>query len=466
MKLATWMCAFALAACADNSGPPFVDVDGDGVNDNDPTALRHFTLKFENVAPFTVLKTSVQTQRPDKTDGNLGPGEVYEIRFSAGIGHHLSLAASLRESNDWFFGTDGAGIPLYVNGQPISGDITSQLRLWDAGTEVDEEPGVGADTGLVQATPTQGAADPDHRVRLVDDVVTLSNGQQFARPAIASMIKATITPTGTSTDRTFLLRIENVSTATTMNTSAGPRAITIGNTLWAIHCNPNVLFDPNAAPRDNGLEALAEGGNAWTMSNILRLVRGVASPISRGVYVVHSSGNPLFAVDGPDYHYGLERIAEDGDPTQIVESLNQNLILEAQTYGTFDVPVDMPSAGPCAAGMAFEFPFDARPGDRLSLVTGFVAADDWFLAPQSDGMALFNGNLPRWGEITTEFHLFDLGTEGDQELDVGPSVGTQQTAPNTGSADNNKMVREVGRDRYDVPLTQHIRVTLEPPHRS
>ena len=45
-------------------------------------------------------------------------------------------------------------------------------------------------------------------------------------------------------------------------------------------------------------------------------------------------------------------------------------------------------------------------------------------------------------------------------------VGTQQLAPNTGGADNNKMVREVGRARYDVPITQHIRVTLEPPHRS
>jgi hypothetical protein len=262
------------------------------------------------------------------------------------------------------------------------------------------------------------------------------------------------------------LRIENVSTATTMTTSTGQRQITIGNTLWAIHCNPNVLFDPDATPRDNGLEALAEGGNAWTMSNNLRLVRGVASPISRGVFVVHKDGNPLFAIDGPDYHYGLERVAEDGDPTQIKQSLDQNLILEAQFYGTFDVPVDMPSAGPCAAGQSFEFPFDARPGERLSLVTGFSASDDWFIAPAPEGMALFNGNLPRWGEITTEFHLFDLGTEGDQELDVGPSVGTQQTAPNTGSADNNKMVREVGRDRYDVPITQHIRVTLEPPHRS
>jgi hypothetical protein len=464
---ASVLCALALAACADDSTkePPFVDVDGDGVNDNDPTALRNFTLRFENVAPFTVLKASVQTQRPDKTDGPLGPGEVYEIRFSAGLDHRLTLAASLRESNDWFFGTDPAGIPLYVNGQPITGDITSQLSLWDAGTEYDEEPGVGPNTGLNQPTPTSGTADPDHRVRLVGDIATLSNGTAYVRPAINSMIRVTIAPAGTATDRMFLLRIENVSTTQTLPTSAGSRAITVGNTLWAIHELPNVLFDANTAPRDNGLDALAEAGNAWTLNNNLRLSRGVATPLSRGVLVVHATGTPLFLLGGPDSHLGLERIAEDGDPATLAASLQQKLIVEAESYKTFDAPTKSTLEGPCMAGDAFEVNFQARPGDRLSLATGFSSSNDWFIAPPAEGMELFNGNLPRWGEITTEFHLFDLGTEGDQELDVGPSVGTQQLAPNTGAADNNKNVREVGRDRYDVPLTHHIRVTLTPPQK-
>jgi len=464
MKLASCACALALAACAtDKAEPPFVDVDGDGVNDNDPTALRTFALRFENVAPFTVLKASVQTAHPDTTQGTLAPGEVYEIRFSAGLGHNLSLAASLRESNDWFFGTDPAGIPLYVNGQPISGDITSSIRLYDAGTEYDEEPGVGSNTGLAQAAATSGAADPDRRVRLVPDYVALSNGAGFARPATSSMIRVTITPQ--ASDRMFLLRIENVSTTDTLVTSAGNRAITIGNTLWAIHCTPAVLFDVDQAPRDNGLEALAESGNAWTLNNTLRLQRGIASPLSRGVFVIHAKGEPLFLANQPDYRVGLERLAEDGDPAPIAALLKSGAIGDAESYGTFDIPVDAANEGPCHSGQSFDLTFQARPGERLSLVTGFMAANDWFIAPASEGMELFNGNLPRWGEITTEFKLYDLGTESDQELDVGTNVGTQQQATNLGNADGNKNVREVGRDRYDVPLTHHIRVTLTPPQR-
>ncbi len=463
MKLiASCMCALALAACADDTEKmdPFVDADGDGIDDNDPTALRNFTLRLENVAPFTILKASVANAQPDKTEAPLAPGQVYEIRFTAGFGHRLSLMGGLGESSDWFFGTDPAGIPLYTDGVPLSGDITSQILLWDAGTEADEEPGVGPDTGLNQTQANQGEADPNTNVRLVPDVVTLASGATFTRPAVSAMIRVTVTPP-TTNDRMFLVRIENVSTPDTLVTSQGNRAITIMNTLWAVHCNTNVLFEANKVAPANGLENLAEAGNAWTMSDKLRLQRGVASPLSAGIYVVHVDGTPLFSLGGPDFHYGLERVVEDGDTSALMAFLPQGLV-PAESFGSFDAPVTN-EQGPCHAGDAFELTFQARPGARLSLATGFVASNDWFIATPAEGMPLFNGTLPRWGEITTEFRMFDLGTAGDQELDVGLSVGTQQTAPNTGSPDGNKMVREVGRDRYDVPLTQHVRVTLTPP---
>ena len=45
-------------------------------------------------------------------------------------------------------------------------------------------------------------------------------------------------------------------------------------------------------PRANGLENLAEAGNAWTANDALRLSRGVATAFSRGVYAVHADGSP------------------------------------------------------------------------------------------------------------------------------------------------------------------------------
>jgi len=51
------------------------------------------------------------------------------------------------QSNDWFYGPGESGIELFKDGQPINGDITSQIILWDVGTEVDQEPGIGPGPG-------------------------------------------------------------------------------------------------------------------------------------------------------------------------------------------------------------------------------------------------------------------------------------------------------------------------------
>ena len=63
------------------------------------------------------------------------------------------------QSNDWFYAPAESGIDLFENGRGISGDITSQMVLWDAGTEVDQEPGIGSDQGPRQKAPNTGVAE-------------------------------------------------------------------------------------------------------------------------------------------------------------------------------------------------------------------------------------------------------------------------------------------------------------------
>ncbi len=65
-------------------------------------------------------------------------------------------------------GPPQAGIALFDDGgAALSGDFTSDLHFYDVGTEIDEEPAVGAHTGPNQATPEEGAADAVGTVRVL-----------------------------------------------------------------------------------------------------------------------------------------------------------------------------------------------------------------------------------------------------------------------------------------------------------
>jgi len=71
-------------------------------------------------------------------------------------------------SNDWFFATRPEGIALFsAEGAPRRGDVTGDLAIYDAGTELDQELAIGPDTGPQQAGPDAGAADPVDQVREV-----------------------------------------------------------------------------------------------------------------------------------------------------------------------------------------------------------------------------------------------------------------------------------------------------------
>jgi hypothetical protein len=66
------------------------------------------------------------------------------------------IASMFGQSNDLFYAAVSEGIPLFSGGKPIQGDITSKFALWDAGTEVNQEPGLGPDQAPRQAAPNTG----------------------------------------------------------------------------------------------------------------------------------------------------------------------------------------------------------------------------------------------------------------------------------------------------------------------
>ena len=128
-----------------------------------------------------VFNTPVGADKP----GPIGPGGAYEFSFTASPGMRLSLALMFGQSNDWFYAPKRQGLDLFTNGKPLSGDITNELMLFDAGTEVDEEPGVGLNQGPRQKNLDDGT--PEH-----GKVHAAKTSTFFTRNG--ELFKVTITP--------------------------------------------------------------------------------------------------------------------------------------------------------------------------------------------------------------------------------------------------------------------------------
>lgn len=122
--------------------------------DGNPAVLSKSLLTKVGSAYMGIFNTPEGAGAP----GPLLPGGSYEFSFTATEGMKLNLIAMFGQSNDLFY-SPAAAIDLFMNGRAISGDITEQFLLWDAGTEVNQAPGVGDQQAPRQAGPNTGTAE-------------------------------------------------------------------------------------------------------------------------------------------------------------------------------------------------------------------------------------------------------------------------------------------------------------------
>ena len=467
-----------------------------------PTA---FTARLEVAAPTRrfpasgVFNTPVGATNP----GVIGPGDAYEFSFDAASGSKLSFATMFVQSNDLFYSPGEAGIELFdTGGNPISGDVTAQIKLWDAGTEVNQEPGLGTDQAPRQTSANTGAVDGNATVRIATD--DFSN-----LPAVTDVIRVTLTSTSSTG---FTVRIDNVSTSTTLttsdtNTHAVPLApgvwvvhtdnaplfttgqmdqgdglealaedggvtmlnaalaadtglnVLVSPGVWAVHTGTGPLFTTGQADRGDGLEDIAEDGDPGTLQTALASMAGVGSPFSPGVWVVHTGTGPLFTTGQADRGDGLEGIAEDGDPSTLGTAIATQS--EIQSSGVFNTPVGAGAAGVIASGQAYEFTITAVPDDKLSFALMYVQSNDLFISPGEAGISLFNNTQPITGDVTSQLQLWDAGTEVNEEPGVGLNQPIRQSGANTGPVENG-MVKLVNDGFTYSALTDIIRVTVTP----
>ncbi len=138
------------------------------------------------VSGATIFNTPVGADAP----GPIGPGGAYEFTIQAVDGDKLDFVTMFVPSNDWFYTATDAdnSLDLFVNGQPVSGEVlASDIAIWDAGTEADEEPGAGPNQVQRQAGPNTGDPDPDTRVSSLS-----ARGQSVSLNG--PVLRVTITP--------------------------------------------------------------------------------------------------------------------------------------------------------------------------------------------------------------------------------------------------------------------------------
>ena len=119
----------------------------------------------------------------------IAPGGAFEFDIEAEPGQRLSFASMFVPSNDIFFAAAESGITLWPeDGEPVEGDVTDSIDLFDAGTEPNGQPGFDPDQAPAQSSPNQGG-DEGGVVRPLSEV-----DDGFEYPAVEDAIQVTLTP--------------------------------------------------------------------------------------------------------------------------------------------------------------------------------------------------------------------------------------------------------------------------------
>ena len=151
---------------------------------------------------ITSYKTAILSEEPFvKTHGEFvspgGPdqdiaifaGESTSFIVQAEPGDKLQIQTMFVQSNDWFYSFRNGGIDLFDGEIPINGDFTSELVLYDAGTEADEMPGIGELQKLDQ-DPTAINIGPDDPLPFVKDA--MATHTTLVIPPTEAVLKITV----------------------------------------------------------------------------------------------------------------------------------------------------------------------------------------------------------------------------------------------------------------------------------
>lgn len=365
----------------------------DDDDDDKTSAMQQSTITVENVLNSKPLVQS-GTFEGSGSPAVILPGQSTTITFSAAKGEALTFATMYGWSNDLFFAPANPGILVYdADGNPIEGDVSSQIKLWDNGTRINQVPGATVDH--------PGVAD-NGNITEVDG--TDAQGNTYL-PA-SSLMNASLTYNGNST---FTLTISNISGGTQNETPFSPG-------VWAISyiAGGDLL---NAAPiysegeqTANGLTNIAEAGDNTQLDAYLKSITGIFTPLSPILVVVYNGiDNPIYKVGENDRGEGLKELAQKGNADILAAALKakagvKQVYVLAAPQTTVLLPIINGQKGSVVT-QALTY----GSGDRIAIATMYGFSNDWFFASVDNGV-----DATTKGDISKSIAIYDNGTAVDQ----------------------------------------------------
>lgn len=409
--------------------------------DDDEPALQNSTITVENVLeskPLVQSGTFMGTGTPPV----IFPEQSVSFSFYAAKNQTLTFATMYGWSNDLFFAPANPGIALYMSdGTPITGDVSSQIKLWDNGTRVNQTPGMSATHPGTAETTTKN----------ITEVTGTDEYGNTYLPA-SQLMNVSLAYNGNSN---FTLTITNNSGGTANETPFSPGVWAISYVAGENQLMPNAIYTEGQHTA-NGLTNIAEAGDNAVMSSYLTNLTGIFTPLSPVLVVVYNgSENPFYKTGENDRGEGLKELAQKGNADILASALmSKSGVKKVYVLKEPTTTVLLPKINGGNGGKVSQ-QLSISEGDRIAIATMYGFSNDWFFASKDNGV-----DAMKKGDISSTIGLYDNGTAIDQF----PGAGITQFNLDGTPLEESKPIQAVPNPNPFTtlpPINEIIKVTLQ-----
>ena len=380
-------------------------------DDMKPSTGSMRTLTVENIVTPKLFVESGSFKNMGESP-IIQPGQSVSFKFKAGKGQALMFTTMYGKSKDWFFASQQPGIKLFnAQGKAMTGDVSSQVKLWDNGTKNDK-------TGASESNPIM-------EVKGVDASKLLNVMLSYEEPTSEFTLTIKNTSAGTGNETPFSPGIWAVSTFD-------------GNKLLA----EKPFFTPGEKSNPE-MTDIAQMGKIDKLKMKVEANTGIITGISPVLVVVYQGEkNPIYELGKNDPGMGLKDLAQKGNASKLKESLKKMKGVKG---------IYIAGTAPVGPGQKVMTQYKAGDGDKLAFVTMFGFSNDWFYANEQALSAKLSG------DITNKTALFDSGTGVDQY----PGAGNRQALFGGTPQAENKPISKVGTTFPVPPVNKVLKITIQ-----